>query len=130
MRRIIFAAAAPLLLSFPSVAAGAPPGWRISEATGEVRLVENGRSRAATRGALLSSGSVIATGANARAVIVRGKEFVVVSPRSQVRVPEPVFAGAREHFERDACPRIRGQPEAAGRQHRSRTDGRRLPRVF
>src|SRR3712207_4379139 len=88
MRGILFAAAAPLLLSIGSGAAAAPPpAWRVSEATGDVRLVENGRARAATRGALLASGSTIATGANARAVLVRGQEFVVVSPRSQLRVP-------------------------------------------
>ena len=64
------------------------PQWRISEVSGNVRIVENGRSRPATRGALLSSGSAIATAAQARAVLVRGREYVVVSPRTQLRVPE------------------------------------------
>ena len=93
MRKIIFGAALPVLLAMSGAAAAAPaPAWTVSEASGDVRLVENGKTRAARRGALLSSGSIIATGANARAVIVRGKEFVVVSPRSQIRVPAPAEA--------------------------------------
>src|SRR3712207_3231303 len=72
-----------LLMSGEAMAQGA--GWKVSEVSGDVRLVQNGRVRAATRGALLSSGSTIATGGNARAVIVRGEEFVVISPRTQLR---------------------------------------------
>jgi hypothetical protein len=89
MRKMILGAAAPILLAMTGTAAVAADGapWTVSEASGDVRLVDNGKTRAARRGALLASGSIIATGANARAVIVRGKEFVVVSPRSQLRVP-------------------------------------------
>src|SRR3712207_545461 len=88
MRKLLLSAATPVLLSLAGGATAAPPPvWRVSEASGDVRLVDNGRSRAVTKGALLSSGSAIATGANSRAVIVRGKEFVVISPRSQLRVP-------------------------------------------
>src|SRR3546814_20445262 len=70
-----------------SGACAAAPKWRVSEGTGDVHLTNDGRSRAATKGALLSSGAVIATGPKALAVIVRGQEFVVVSPSSQLRVP-------------------------------------------
>jgi len=92
MRKIIVGAAAPFLLTLSSMANAAPapetvPSWRVSEATGQVQLLENGQARAARKGALLSSGSVIATAANARAVIVRGKEFVVISPSTRIRVP-------------------------------------------
>jgi len=62
--------------------------WRVSEVNGDVRLTENGRTRAATRGALLVSGTTVTTSPGARAVIVRGEEFVIVSPRSQLRIPE------------------------------------------
>ncbi len=86
MRKIIIGLA-PTLLVMSSGAYAQTPGWKVSEVSGDVRLVENGRTRAAVRGALLSSGSTIATGANAKAVIVRGEEFVVISPRSQLRVP-------------------------------------------
>jgi hypothetical protein len=86
MRKMIIGLA-PALLAIGTGASAQVPGWRVSEASGDVRLVENGRARAATRGALLASGSTIATGSNARAVIVRGEEFVVISPRTQLRVP-------------------------------------------
>ena len=74
-----------------AVATGAAPAmaqgdaWRVSEVSGDVRIAEGGRSRAATRGALLSGGSVIA-GARARAVLVRGRQYVVVAPNSTLRL--------------------------------------------
>jgi hypothetical protein len=86
MRKIVLAMA-PLLLAASGTALAAGPGWTVSEVNGNVRVTENGRSRAATRGALLSSGATIATGRGSRAVIVRGQEFVVISPSSQLRVP-------------------------------------------
>jgi hypothetical protein len=87
MRKAILGLA-PLLLAFGASAAAQVPEWRVSEVSGDVRIVENGRGRAATRGALLASGSTIATAARARAVLVRGEEYVVVSPGSRLRVPD------------------------------------------
>jgi hypothetical protein len=86
MRKIIIGLS-PLFLALPSISLAAPPQWQVSEASGEVRLTQNGQSRAAVRGALLASGATITTGAKARAVIVRGEEFVVISPGTQLRVP-------------------------------------------
>jgi collagen type III alpha len=87
MRKLVLGLA-PVLLAASGVAQAQAPQWRISEVSGEVRIVENGRARAATRNALLSSGSTIATAARSRAVLVRGQEFVVVSPSSQLRLPQ------------------------------------------
>jgi hypothetical protein len=84
MRKIMIGLA-PIVFAMSSGANAAD--WKISETSGDVRIVSQGKARAAVRGALLSSGSMIATGANARAVIVRGQEFVMISPRSQLRVP-------------------------------------------
>lgn len=86
MRKIIIGLS-PLFLVIPSISIAAPLQWQVSEASGEVRLTHEGQSRAAVRGALLASGATITTGAKARAVIVRGEEFVVISPGSQLRVP-------------------------------------------
>jgi hypothetical protein len=77
---------APALLMTGTQALAAPP-WKVSEVSGDVRLSEAGRSRAATKGALLASGATITTSAGARAVIVRGQEFVVISPGTRIRVP-------------------------------------------
>jgi hypothetical protein len=78
---------APLMMVLGGSAAAAEPLWKVSEVSGDVRLVQNGRTQPAVKGALLGSGSTIATGPNAIAVIVRGEEFVVISPRTQLRVP-------------------------------------------
>jgi hypothetical protein len=80
--------AAPLLLMTGTAASAQPPQWRVSEVAGEVRIVEQGRSRAAVRGALLASGAAIETSRRSRAVIVRGREFVVISPGTRLRLPE------------------------------------------
>ena len=84
--RKIFLGLVPAMLALPSPAL-ASQAWQVSESSGEVRLTHNGQSRAAVRGALLASGATIATGPKGRAVIVRGEEFVIISPRSQLRVP-------------------------------------------
>ena len=86
MRKILFGLA-PVLLAASGSAMAATPAWKVSEVSGDVRMTENGRAKAAVRGALLASGATIATGPNSRAVIVRGEEFVVISPRTQIRVP-------------------------------------------
>src|SRR3546814_18032542 len=96
MRKIVLGLA-PVLMAVHSGAFAAAPEWKVSEVTGDVHLTHDGRSRAATKGALLSSGAVIATGPKARAVLVRGQEFVVVSPSSQLRVPA---ADARSEYRR------------------------------
>jgi hypothetical protein len=83
---ILGAVPALMMMSVPAHAEA--PTWKVSEVSGRVQLTENGQSRAATRGALLSSGSTIVTAAASRAVIVRGQEFVVISPGTRIRVPE------------------------------------------
>ena len=94
MNRIVIGLT-PFLAAMSSAAMAAPatPGWKVSEVSGDVRVVENGRPRAAVRGALLASGSMVVTGARARAVIVRGGEFVVVSPNSRLRLAPPEQQG-------------------------------------
>lgn len=75
------------LLAVSTAAQAQPQGqWRVSEVSGDVRIADGPRNRAATRGALLSSGSVIASGPRSRAVLVRGRQYLVVSPNSRLRV--------------------------------------------
>ncbi|MBX3562397.1 MAG: FecR domain-containing protein [Sphingomonas sp.] len=87
MRKAILGLA-PLLMAISGAAAAQAPEWRVTEVSGDVRITQGGQSRVATRGALLSSGSTIATAANGRAVIARGQEYIVVSPASRLRLPE------------------------------------------
>jgi hypothetical protein len=77
-----------LAISGAAQAADAPV-WKVSEVTGDVKVVEAGHSRAAVKGALLSSGSLVDAGANARAVLVHDKDFVIVSPNSRLRIAPP-----------------------------------------
>lgn len=62
-------------------------GWRVSETSGDVRVMASGQTRPLTRGMLLASGSTIASGARARAVLVNGRDYVILSPSSRVRLP-------------------------------------------
>ena len=87
MIRKLILGAAPALILMSSSAIAAVPEWKVSEVSGNVQLSEGGRSRAATKGALLASGAMITTARGGRAVIVRGQEFVVISPGTRIRVP-------------------------------------------
>ncbi|MEA3033880.1 MAG: hypothetical protein QOH86_1896, partial [Sphingomonadales bacterium] len=78
-----------LLLSLCGGAAEAAdsPAWRVTEVAGPVRVVHSGLVLAAARGGQLAAGDVVSTGPGGRAVLVRGQEYVIVSPGTQVRLP-------------------------------------------
>jgi hypothetical protein len=80
-------AIAVLLLGAGTGAMATAPLWSVSHASGIVRIAERGKVRPAVPGTVLAPGAIIATGAASRAVIVRGEEFVVMSPRTQLRLP-------------------------------------------
>ena len=65
------------------------PGWTISESSGSVRIAHAGLTKIATRGTAVVAGDVVTTGIGARAVLVRGTEFMMVAPGSQLRVRLP-----------------------------------------
>ncbi|MFL0355820.1 FecR domain-containing protein [Erythrobacter sp. GH1-10] len=69
------------------------PEWKVSEASGSVSIVRDGEVRSARANSSLEPGDVIRTGAKGRAVLVRGKEFVVVSPRAELQLAEPEKSG-------------------------------------
>src|SRR4051812_7719967 len=79
--------AAPIALLFATPALAQAPAWHVSEVSGDVRIVENGRAHPAARGAVVPAGAIVTTAAGARAVIVRAHDYVVVSPASRIRVP-------------------------------------------
>lgn len=61
-------------------------GWRISETDGQVSVIRNSEAIYGEEGTQLLIGDVISTSEAGRAVLVRGKEFAVVSPKAQVRI--------------------------------------------
>ena len=84
MRRALFAVLAATC-STPALAG--PAGWSISEASGPVTIARAGISKVATRGSAVTPGDVVTTGRGGRAVLVRGTEFMMVAPASQLRLP-------------------------------------------
>lgn len=61
-------------------------GWRISETDGQVSVIRNSEAIYGEEGTPLLIGDVIRTSEAGRAVLVRGKEFAVVSPKVQIRI--------------------------------------------
>ncbi|MGZ8297874.1 MAG: FecR family protein, partial [Allosphingosinicella sp.] len=76
-----------LLLFWSHAAFAATPLWRVTEAAGTVQVQHGGRTAAAVRGATLEPGDTVTTGANGRAVLVRGQEYVIVAARTRLRLP-------------------------------------------
>jgi FecR protein len=69
------------------------PGWKISESSGQVAIVSPGVSKIAHRGGAVAVGEIVATGTNGRAVLVRGEEYLIVSPNTRIRVADPAQTG-------------------------------------
>ena len=76
-----------MLLAWSPAALAQVSGWRVTEAAGQVEVRRGAQAMPARRGSALAPGDLVATGPNGRAVLVRNRDFVVVAPRSQVRVP-------------------------------------------
>jgi hypothetical protein len=61
--------------------------WSVSEASGRVVIRTVSGDRSAQRGSQVPAGATLLTGSAARAVLVRGEDFVTVAPNSRLRVP-------------------------------------------
>ncbi|QTD54447.1 FecR family protein [Parasphingorhabdus cellanae] len=80
------------LLSSSAAYAGTP-GWQVSEISGNVTIARNGVVKIAQRQTKLAAGDVIKTGPKGRAVLLRGGEYLVVSPASHIEIAEPAKSG-------------------------------------
>lgn len=66
------------------------PAWTVSESSGAVQVSRSGLQPAAvTRGRALRAGDVISTGKGGRAVLIRGEEYLVVSPGTRITIADP-----------------------------------------
>jgi len=92
MRRL-FLLLLPVLLMFGGPAWAQQAAWQITEVSGEVAVVHEGRRSAARRGQLLAGGATLITAARARAVLVRGNDYTIVSPSSRIRIPDAAQQG-------------------------------------
>ena len=76
---------AALFCSTSALAQSGP--WVVSEAQGQVAVRSGTASVTARRGVQVPAGSIVTTGADGNAVLVRGREFVTVRRNSQIRIP-------------------------------------------
>ncbi len=74
------------------------PQWKVSESSGTVNILRSGVSKIAISGGPLDAGDVIVTGKKSRAVLVRGQEYVVISPSSRLRISRPSESGGVVQF--------------------------------
>ncbi len=80
------------LLSSGAAYAGTP-GWQVSEISGNVTVARKGVVKIAQRQTKLAPGDVIKTGPKGRAVLLRGGEYLVVSPASHIEIAAPEKSG-------------------------------------
>ncbi|MEP2494164.1 MAG: hypothetical protein ABJH21_06915, partial [Parasphingorhabdus sp.] len=85
-------------LASGSAASAETPKWKLSESSGTVNVLRAGVSKIAISGRDLRVGDVIATGKKSRAVLVRGQEYVVISPSSRLRITAPQKTGGLIQF--------------------------------
>tara|TARA_R110000772_G_scaffold44732_21_gene102879 strand:- start:646 stop:2010 length:1365 start_codon:yes stop_codon:yes gene_type:complete len=76
-----------------SAAYAETPGWQVSEISGNVTVARKGAVKIAQRQTKLAAGDVIKTGPKGRAVLLRGGEYLVVSPASHIEIAEPAANG-------------------------------------
>ena len=60
--------------------------WTVSEMSGSVQVAHRGMSRIATRGLSVTAGDTVTTGPGARAVLVRGTEYMMVAAGSRLQL--------------------------------------------
>ena len=78
-----------LLLLFSGTAAFAQEaGWTISEAKGQVTVIDARGERKGDAGIAVAPGMTVRTAARSTAVLVRGREFVTLRQNAQIRIPE------------------------------------------
>ena len=90
MRILRFLGGLLILMASPAMAKDAA-AWIVTQKSGDVRVLKNGLQPASLQvRATLSAGDVVATGANGRAMLTRGDDYVVVAPGSRLLLPREV----------------------------------------
>jgi hypothetical protein len=84
-----------ILVVFASPAMAKDAAWIVAQKSGEVQVIRNGMQPASVNlRASLSAGDIVATGANGRAMLTKGDDYVVVAPGSRLALPnEPQETG-------------------------------------
>lgn len=78
-----------ILVASPAVSKEVAASWIVTQKSGDVRVLRNGVQPASVQlRSALSPGDVIATGANGRAMLTKGDDYVVVAPASRLMLPK------------------------------------------
>lgn len=90
MRTLQFIVAIFVFIATPATAKdGGPAAWIVAQKSGHVQLVRAGMQPASVQlRAALSPGDVVATGADGRAMLTRGGDYVIVAPGSRLLLPK------------------------------------------
>ena len=89
MRILQLIGAVLVLFASPAVARGDVSAWTVAQKSGDVRVFRTGMQPASVNlRASISPGDIIATGANGRAVLTKGEDYVVVAPSSRLALPK------------------------------------------
>src|SRR3990170_3480936 len=78
-----------VFLASPALAKGSAAAmWVVSQRSGDARVVRSGFQPASLRAnAALAPGDIVMTGPTGRATLARGSDYIVVAPRSELRLP-------------------------------------------
>jgi len=88
MRVLQFIAAILFLIATPAMAKDGTAAWIVTQKSGQVQVVRAGMQPASIQlRAPLSPGDVVATGADGRAMLTRGDDYVIVAPGSRLLLP-------------------------------------------
>ena len=90
MRILQFFAAILFFFATPAMAKdGGPAAWIVAQKSGHVQVVRAGLQPASVQlRAVLKPGDVVATGADGRAMLTRGGDYVIVAPGSRLMLPK------------------------------------------
>lgn len=90
-RFILIIVATFVFMAVPATAAAAAAAadmWRVSQKSGDVRVIHHRLQPAAARiDAALSPGDLVMTGATGRATLTRGGDYIVIAPSSRLLLP-------------------------------------------
>ena len=89
MRILQIIGALLLLVASPAISKEVAASWIVTQKSGDVRVLRNGVQPASVQlRAALAPGDVVTTGANGRAMLTKGEDYVVVAPASRLVLPK------------------------------------------
>ena len=89
MKRLILIVLSFFFLTTPALAGNSKSDmWIVSQRSGDARVVHRGIQPASLKvNSSLAPGDVVITGATGRATLARGSDYIVIAPRSELRLP-------------------------------------------